>query len=369
MKVFQTIHKYAPHIPQFEKKHGITDDTRLTFEELRHLLVHDGYASSYVLLPALQNKSAEFFFTLWDYERLQRLWATEHGLKTDDLDTIKLAQIEWFKPDVFYNMSPFMDRQFIELVKIARIQCKTVCWNGIIQPRPMTFPLYDAHLTLHQPFVSYWQKLGLKAFEFQPGVPASWDYDSTSRPIDVLFYGQYFEGMFSDRNRIIDQLVSLKKKSKLRIDIHLQFKPGKRVLFKVPKFEIKQTSYPSRLVRISSKPPIYGQELYSTISQSKIVVNAYTNDNKDYKSNMRLFEAMGNGAFLVSERGTYPSGLIPDVDFYTYQGFDELREKVEYILSDWEVHQKKAFDAAQKIRSYFSKEKQWARFQEIVSSL
>jgi hypothetical protein len=369
VKVYQCIHKYKPHIPLFEKKYGIRDDLQISFEDLRRLVIEDGYASSYIIQPALEYKTEKVFFTIWDYERLQHLWAKENGLETKDLSEIKLAQLKAFSPDVFYNMSPFCDDNFIELVKIAGIKCKTISWNGIIEPRPRTFPLYDAHLTLHKPYVSYWKQLGLKAFELQPGIPINWTYDNEERQIDVLFYGQYFEGMFTDRNRLIDSLLEFKRKSKYRINIHLQYKLRKSILFKIPKFGISRTIYPKKNVRNFSAAPLYGKELYTTISKSKVIVNAYTNDNMDFKSNMRVFEAIGHGAFLISERGNYPEGLEPDIDFYTYEGFDELKEKIEFVLLNWDEHQKKALNAAEKIRFIFSKENQWKRFQEIVAEL
>ncbi len=65
MKIYQCIHKYKPHIPQFEAKHGIGDDTDISFEELRKLVIEDGYASPYILQPALEGNSDEVFYTLW----------------------------------------------------------------------------------------------------------------------------------------------------------------------------------------------------------------------------------------------------------------------------------------------------------------
>ncbi len=114
MKVYQCIHKYPPHIPLFEAKHGITDQTDLTFSQLQKLVIDDGYAAAYILQPALEHKTGDVFFTIWDYKRLQYLWAEENGLHTTDLKKIKLAQIEKLKPDVVYNHSPFCDFDFIK---------------------------------------------------------------------------------------------------------------------------------------------------------------------------------------------------------------------------------------------------------------
>jgi hypothetical protein len=368
MKIFQTIHKYSPHIPQFEKKHGISDESNITFNELRRLIVGDGYASSYILLPALQFKFDEVFYTIWDYERLQLLWAKENNIQSTDLNIIKIEQLKWFKPDVFYNHSAFCDGDFIELVKLEGLDFKTVCWNGIIKPKPQTFPFYDVHVSLHRPYIEYWRKLGLNASELQPGIPFQWSGINDNRPIDVLFYGQYFQGMFDNRNRLLDQLIDYKTSSEKQIEIHLQYKLKKKQFIKIPKvIDYKITQFPCVKTVSNSLPPIYGQDLYQKIRNSKIVVNAYTNDNDDFKSNMRVFESIGNGALLISERGNYPDGLIPDEDFLTYEGFDELIEKIELALGNWDLYRQLARKASEKAKSIFSKEYQWKKFKEIVS--
>lgn len=370
MKVFQTAHKYSPHIPLFEKKYGIADDLNISFEELRRLIVEDGYASAYILKPALEHDTENFFYTLWDYDRLQLLWAREHGLETNDLAEIKLAQLQWFQPDVFYNMSPVADNNFIELLKIRGIKCKTICWNGFIEQRPRTFPLYDMHLTLHKPFVEYWHKLNLQAIEFQPAIPDNWVNNVKERPIDVLFYGQYADFIFKERNRLVNQLLEFSRKNrKYNIKVHLQYKKTSADLLRIYRCSFKKTVYPSRLIRNHSLPPLYGGDLYEAISKAKIVINAYGDYNREYKSNLRVFEAIGHGAFLISECGNYPDGLSPDIDFYTYSSFGELTEKIKFVLSRWPEHKVKAQVASEKIRSIFSKDSQWEQFKKIVSQI
>ena len=105
------------------------------------------------------------------------------------------------------------------------------------------------------------------------------------------------------------------------------------------------------------------------ISQAKIVVNAYGNFNQHYKSNMRLFEAIGLGAFLISEEGNYPYGFEPGVDFYTYRDSAELIEQIERVLADWPAHAEIAARTRKKIMAIYSKERQWRDFQNFVSEL
>jgi hypothetical protein len=369
MRVYQCIHIYQPHIPLFEKKYGIQGDTDITFEALRRLVIDDGYAGAYILSPALRHQSEEVFFTLWNYERLQHLWAREHGLRTTNLDEIKKAQIEQLKPDVFYNMSPIYDGDFICDLFPRSEHIKYVCWNGVIEQRPKTFPLYDAHLTLFKPFVDFWKRLGLRAFELQPGVVPAWLTVNSPRDIDVLFYGQFAESLFLKRAALLEQMAAYTRSSRHNIRLHLQYEPMKRRYATLGPLNIERTVFPSRRVRAVSHAPLYGAALSEAIGRSKIVINSFGDFNTAYKSNMRLFEAIGHGAFLISEEGCYPPGFEPGVDFYTFTDFGSLKEKIEYVLANWPEHEAIAQRTREKIGRLYSKEAQWQQFQACIRAL
>jgi hypothetical protein len=141
MKIYQCIHKYPPHIPAFEARWGIHDGS--TFAEIHAAFLADGYASVYRLDPGDAHPEDEVFFTLWNYERLQHAWARERGLKTRDLDEIRLAQIEEFAPDVIYDFSPFLSPDFARRAA-ERGDFRILCWNGFIQAEdPLVVPGYD----------------------------------------------------------------------------------------------------------------------------------------------------------------------------------------------------------------------------------
>ncbi len=301
MKVYQCIHKYAPHIPLFEQKYGVTND--MDFETLRRLLVEDGYASTYILKPALQHRPNEVFYTVWNYARLQHCWARERRLKTRDLSEIKLAQIEEFQPDVFYNFSAFCDAEFIKRLGKSKGR-KDVYWNGIIEPEPRTYLEYDGQLSLHRPYVEFWKKRGLAAFELQPGIPVEWSRIAKStKATDVLFYGQYVRGMFRNRNNLIVDLLRHKMASGIDIRCHLTYSEHRPTIFRIPKLSwtrvrLPYVTFPNKFVRNMSLSPIYGDALYRAVAQARVVVNSYTNNNDKFKSNMRLFESIGLGAFF-----------------------------------------------------------------------
>lgn len=371
MRVYQCLHSYPPHIPQFEKRYGVSDD--MDFATLHRLVLQEAYAAVYVLAPALEGRLEEVFFTLWDYDRLQQAWAREHGLRTKNRDTIKLAQIEEYKPDVFYNMSAFCDHGFIR--KLGRTRMKRVYWNGIIEARPRTFPQYDGQLSLHRPYIEYWRSQGKAACELQPAIPAGWAYHSGGeRDIDVLFYGQYMRSFFKGRNQLVQELLRYGISSTHDIRCHLQCDTGRPTIFRIPGLEWTRIRSPfarrvEPLVSQHALSPLYGSELYSAIARSKIVINAYTDNNHDFKSNMRLFEAIGLGAFLISEQGNYPEGFEPEIDFYTYRNESELLAQIERLLQDWPQHAAIAEQTRKKVSALYTKEKQWQDFQSFIASL
>jgi spore maturation protein CgeB len=374
MKIYQCIHKYPPHIPIFEKKYGIAGRKDLTFEELRQLVIEDGYASSYILHPALEGKTDEVFYTIWDYERLQHLWAKENGLITNDLTEIKLAQVEEYAPDVIYDFSAFVDRDFVRKLprKSTVLKC---CWYSLINnEKPEMLPDYDVRISLHKPYINYWREKSKYAFELQAAIPHQWNkYCCRDRSVDILFYGQYFESLFSHRNQLVNELMHYVQNTDLNVNIHLQYNLQRKII--VPIFmpglrrinKFGRIIYPSKFVRQYAKNGIYGDDLYSSIEKSKIVINAYGDYNVEYKSNMRLFESIGCGAFLISEEGNYPEGFIPGVDFYTYTDTKSLFTQIDKVLSDWPAHSKIAENTRLKITNLYSKGKQWERFKEHVS--
>lgn len=366
MKVYQTIHKYPPHIPLFEKINNITDETDISFAELQKLIIEDGYASSYILLPAIENKTDQVFFTIWNYERLQYLWAKEHGLKTRDLSAIKHAQIEHFKPDVLYNHSAFCDYNFLNNYKINPNIIK-ICWYGIIQDEPQIFKEYDIRLTLHRPYIKQWAAAGVKSYELQPAFDVRLEkYDSREKPIDCLFYGQYVYGMFDSRNKLIDELLKYSLRNKINIKVHLQLGELRKPYWNVRFFRrFKHHNQHSKFVIQNALPPLYGKSLYAVLGRSKFVINAYTDYNYNFKSNMRLFESLNCGGLLFSEDGFYPDKFIANKNFIPYKNSKDLIDNIPRLIEQYSLLKENMLPYIDEVKKIYSKENQWEEFKMI----
>jgi hypothetical protein len=167
-KVYQCIRAYDLYIPAFEKKYGIKEKN-YSFSELRELLIDDGFASTYILDPAFNNNDKGFFFTLWNYKTLQFKWAEENGLKTRELDEIRLAQIEEFKPDVYYNFSPHHDNGTTKKI-LQKKEIVKVCWDAVITNHPPFHESYDLRLSLFEPYVKFWKQHGYQSTILKPAL-------------------------------------------------------------------------------------------------------------------------------------------------------------------------------------------------------
>lgn len=350
MKVFQSIHKYPPHIPAFEARYGITDDTEISFSELQKFIIDDGYASVYRLEPP-EGELSEVFFTIWNYERLQLLWAKEHGLpEHSTMNEIRVAQVKWFKPDVIYDFSGRYRPDFIAKLKQDNVRAIYALWNGVIEKNevPAHIPGYDLYISLHQPYIEYWAAQGVNSFELQPSIPEHWyeNNKDNERDTDIFMYGQSNKEFFKERDEIVSKVLLLNEK--YNVSVRLQMDAESKDYFAEQAEAIKS--------------PVYGKGLYESIQRSKIVINKCTDNNLSYKSNMRVFEAIGNGALLLTERGQYPPLLEAGKDYLGYSSIDELIQLLDKVLSDWGKWEIFAKEAQERLISNFSKEYQWHTF-------
>lgn len=378
MKIYQCIHKYRDHIASFEARWGVDDNS--SFAEIHDCLLKDGYASVYRLIPSEARPEDAVFFTVWNYARLQRAWARENGLDLDDLDMIRLAQIESWHPDVVYDMSPFVSKTFAATLK-TRFNGLVLAWNSF--PRVAEAPStghYDAFVSNYRPFVEYWSSLGKRALELQPGVEPAWLAAAVKpfreRSHELIHYGQ----ITRHHTRRSELLLEVSRKSRaagigFRMfgTISTQFRFQRRLSRALYRRGIEvpgMVAWPPRAVRKEVSPPLFGADLYETIRDSRVAMNTYIDASVTFHSNMRIFEVIGNGALLAAPRGgQYPEGLEEGTDIRVFDNSDELFAFVEEVRADPDRLEALAREAQLRLGQNFSKDRQYHSFVEFVSGL
>ncbi|MCP3930710.1 MAG: glycosyltransferase [Bacteroidetes bacterium] len=373
MKVLQALHSYKPYIPHFEEKYNI-DKANISFNELKSLLLKDRFYASHLLNPVL-NDDENGFYTMWDSPLLQHKWAEEKGWKEKDVKKILFAQIEDFKPDVFYNCSPIRF-EADEVKSQINPNIIKICWFASPETKHIDFSVYKSRLTNVPLDIKTIKEVGFRNDLFQPAHdPVMDDYAKNEhRDTDIFFYGQYHSSFFKKRNELIDSLIDFKLKSNYRIDLALQYSLKKKYFYpfsrptRFKKLFGGKIVNPSADVRNNSIVPLYGLDLYKKIASSKVVFNAAVDFSGKYKVNMRNFETMGLGAHLLSDEGVYPESFKVGENLTTYSDFNDFKKKAKYLVENASERMAVANAGYEMIKKKYSKQKQWQRFQEIVAS-
>ena len=114
-------------------------------------------------------------------------------------------------------------------------------------------------------------------------------------------------------------------------DYHLQLHLSVPSYFNLPKIpfisDFLEYGFRAQRLKENALPPLYGEILYHTTGNAKFTLNGYGNFNQEFKSNMRLFEAIGCGSLLISEAGNYPDGFEEGKHYISYKDRFDLVDK------------------------------------------
>jgi hypothetical protein len=87
-------------------------------------------------------------------------------------------------------------------------------------------------------------------------------------------------------------------------------------------------------IRAAHQGPAFGREMYRVLQTSRITLNNHIDMAGRFANNMRLYEATGTGALLVTEAKENLHELFrPGEEVVTYRDTDECIERVRYYLT------------------------------------
>jgi len=363
MRLFQNSGLYPSYRRCFDRKHRVEK----SFDARLDSFLKDRFGALHFLNPVL-NRDPCTFFTNGDDEQLQWAWARENGLKENtSLYDILLAQIEHHNTEVFYNLDPIRyGRDFLR--RLPGCVRHTLAWRAA---PPLTADLgeYGRLLCNFPKILEMYRNNGWAEAYFAPAHDKVMDdYASRNeRPIDILFVGG-FSRHHAQRVEMLEVAASFS--SKYSVQFHLDQSRLTRLAESfVGRFILpRQLRRPVLIQRVSAGP-IFGLELYETLSKAKIVLNGAIDMAGQDRGNMRCFEAMGCGALLVSDDGIYPEGMTNHTTMLTYRNREEVSSLLTEVLQNWQFYRKVANNGNLMVKENYSKEKQWHEFQRIVGEM
>lgn len=274
-------------------------------EELQRLLHHSfGTADFYSRnLGALGWDAVDIIV---NGEDVQARWAFEHCMSSFDAQSILAAQIAEFKPDVIFSQNLSLDIPKPDGCILAG-QCSCP-WPGDANVRK-----YDLVFTSFPHYVERIDGLGVKAVY----LPLAFDPIVLERAVcpreriyDCVFVGGI--GRHWKRGQEVLEAVAR------QIPTFLWWGYGVETL---PK---------SSALREKYRGPAWGLDYYKILLQSKLVLNRHGEIAQGYANNLRMFEATGCGAFLVTEE--YPN-MRQFFDYPEVCEYANDREAVDMIAA------------------------------------
>ena len=363
MRLFQNCRYYPSLRPRFRQlAKGAT-----TFAG--HIEAFLGFRqnAAHLLLPVYQRVESAFF-TNGDDDEVQRLWASEHGLRSDtSREDILKAQIEEHRTEVFYNMDPTGWRsEFIG--SLPGCVKHAIAWHA--SPfRKTSFSDYDLVICNFPSILAKLREQGCRTDYFYPAYdPAFAPYAARQeRPVDVLFVGGYSRH-HSQRAFMLEAVAVLAER--YNVVFHLDRSRLCRLAesplgYLLPLARHRRPA----AIRAVARDPVFGLDYYEALSAAKIVLNGAIDMAGGDRGNMRCFEVLGSGALLLSDEGNYPEGMRDGETIVTYRSPEHAVAQVKTFLDASARRLGLARAGHEMVSSRYSKEVQWERFEALVASI
>ncbi|CEG13821.1 conserved hypothetical protein [groundwater metagenome] len=354
MKILIVDTYYEGFLKTFYKENEEKIET-LNYSELRQLLFNQFFGTSDFYSKNLKKIGVEAEEVIFNDSVLQSKWIEEQkinlklgepfylksfgkiGKKIDRifnfgyLYKILSYQIESYQPDILYIISPTYFSPFF-LGKLKKKIKFLIAQIAAPLPPLWFFRPYDLVISSQPHYVKFFRDNKIKSeylkLAFEHDVLNYVKKNDSQYPI--TFIGSFTK--FHEKNLPIFEEVSKNFKDKFLIRGYIT--------------QNIKTENIKRCYRGES----FGLDMYNVLYNSKITLNRHgeVSISQQYANNMRLFEATGMGAFLITDYKENLNDLFRiGKEIETYTDTKELIKKIQYYL-DNEDERKKIAEAGQR---------------------
>jgi hypothetical protein len=345
---------YNDFLRNFYKKNNTISN--LCYDDHFQLLMEECFGWSNFFQKNLNKIGYNSFEIVLNDEVLQKKWAREHNKKFNKHNwflEILLLQINYYDPNIIIWEDPALltksTKKIIENQSAQKILhighfcslCKDL----------ESFKNFELVIGCSEYQQNQLKKVGVESIIFRHAFePSILDkIEPNPRSIDVTFIGSVSPNyIFSTRYNLIEHLL---KKTDLEIWTTLPsyksivgeycaffyncIKSQDPYHFWANNFQKAEhinwkKKYPTKV-----HPGVYGIDMFRLLAQSKITLNCHGDAiaTGDAAANMRLYEATGMGALLITDWKKNLSDLFePDKEIITYKTPEECVEKIQYYL-------------------------------------
>lgn len=298
--------------------------------EQLNLLLDDGFGWPPAVGRRLAQLGHEVEIVVANAEPLQRAWARETGAEFPETGwqvRLPMAQVRRFRPDVLWIGSNF--RYFGSWLRPVREYCgSVVAWTAAPLPAGLDLGGIDCILTSHENFVREFRSRGVRCERVLPCFETA-ILDALGDPprdLPVSFVGS-LSWAHMDRIRAMNRVA---KETPLEI-----WTAAPKVLSRSamrPAFW--RARWAARDLIPRSHSEVFGRAMYEVMLRSRLAVNVHIGVAGGLAGNMRMFEATGCGALLLTEQAPNLAELFrPGEEVVSYDGTGDLIAKIRHYLA------------------------------------
>jgi len=292
-----------------------------SYDEQMNALLDDEFSGTHIWTRALRSHGFETLNVVANNPHTQRAWLRENGYQAGekvDVAFAALRQIHDFAPDVVYtnDVVTFHAGFFRAVEKRPPV---IAGWRGFPLPANCDLSAYDVILTSFDRMFAEAKSHGARHVErFHPGFPESSAVLREPRRMD---YDVVISGSVTPQHlkriQLIDMIAGMSREA-----------PG----FSFGLFTARADAL-SPLARQMNKGARWGVEMLRTIRNARILVNIDVDAFDGQPPNMRLIEATGAGAFLLTtDHPELPAFFEPGEEIETFRTPQELASKINFYL-------------------------------------
>lgn len=300
-----------------------------------------GFGTGASYARALSDLGWEAHISIANSLGLQAAWAQENGLRRPVASGWKygahLARLPLAGSAL--HLFPHLHRILLEQVKAAKpavvmVQDLNLVPPGLaleirkhtrllvgeiaspLPPRPFVAS-YDLIVSALPSIVEKASSWGIPALSISLGFDAQWQSDqpASARPIDAIFVGSF--------SRLQPQTAPLLRAVADRV-------PGLKIYGSASQKTLREAGLTDFY-----NGPAWGRDMFTLLGRSKVVINRHGSIAGPYAVNMRMFEATGSGAVLVTEgKSNLSDFFAAGQEVLAYETVEEAAELTAAVLAD-----------------------------------
>jgi spore maturation protein CgeB len=308
----------------------------MTYNMLVDKIVSTRFGWSDYWITSMKSLGWEGMLIIGNSDIVQKAWLVENGRNHErflSLKSIVIEQIREFRPDiVFLEDLYFYDHEFRREARNISPPPRIIGWRFAPHRATDCFDLLDGLITGAKPFVDEFRHLGIPC----EVVPLAFDSSLLKevkilhRDVPISFAGHVGGRSGVHRNRYA-LILSLLKHTGIQIWGLWVPEPNPLNLLHIVKWlrQHREISFMSKRIY----PPVFGLNYFELLARSQIVFNAHIDVATNFAGNMRMFEASGMGACLVTDwKSNIADFFEPEVDLVCYKTNEQAMEQITYLV-------------------------------------